>query len=84
MPETIKSKRDLMPFAIAVSFSVVQVLGEREGRPKDIFNIAMNKNPTRKRFSLGKWLTDIIFICLNLSNRYSNPKRREGIEKEVP
>ncbi|KAL3646591.1 hypothetical protein CASFOL_009607 [Castilleja foliolosa] len=84
MPETIKSKRDLMPFAIAVSFSVVQVLGEREGRPKDIFNIAMNKNPTRKRFSLGKWLrcfTDIIFICLNLSNRYSNPKRREGIEK---
>lgn len=34
------SKRDLMPFAITVSFSVVQVLGEREGRPKgDIFSI---------------------------------------------
>lgn len=32
------SKRDLMPFAIAVSFFffVVQVLGEREGRPKKV------------------------------------------------
>lgn len=45
MPETIKSKRDLM---LAVSFSVVQVLGEREVYfTPDIFNIAMNKNPTR-------------------------------------